>query len=215
MTKDQLTVAWQQVAPGLRRNVAWLWLQQLGLAQHSGSQVLFDSSLRPFVADALPEQRGLSQAELDERLALQRKRAEDAEDYILELERQRLIAAGCPHYAIGVRRISGERVDAGYDIRSFEMTGAPRYIEVKSSAGPRLYFFLSRNEYRFARRHRASYWLAWLGWAARLPAGPCEVAWFPDPMRTILARESPWQVTSAHYCVQRTADDTPFQFIPR
>jgi hypothetical protein len=214
ISHGQLVVPWRQVPPDLRPNIAWLWLQQLGLAQHDGPQVLVDRSLRPFVADFIWLRHGLSQTELDECHALQRERAAAAENYAVEFERQRLVAAGCPHYAIGVRRVSVEKVDAGYDIRSFETTGAPRFIEVKSSAGPRAFFFLSRNEYRFARRRGTSCWLAWVGWAARLPAGPCEVAWFRDPVKTVMAMKSPWRVTYSQLRVRRVSDDTTFQAVP-
>jgi hypothetical protein len=214
ISEGQLTVPWPQIPPVLRRNIAWLWLQQLGLAQHAGPYVVLNPILFPYVADSMPTKRSLSQGELEERLAAQKRRAAIAEEHIVELERQRLIAAGCPHYAVGVRRVSLEKVDAGYDIRSFETTGGPRFIEVKSSAGPRAFFFLSRNEYQFARRHGTSYWLAWVGWAARLPAGPCEVAWFQNPAKTMKAEGSPWRVTIAQLCVERIGDDTLFQYAP-
>ena len=38
-----------------------------------------------------------------------------------------------------------------FDILSFEVNGTPRHIEVKSSAGPRLFFVLTQNEYETAR----------------------------------------------------------------
>ncbi len=214
VSQGQLMVPWRQIPSAERANVAWLWLQQLGLARHSGSQVIIDPSLLPYVADSLPTDRTLSQAELEERLATQQERAGLAEEYVVESERQRLIACGCPHYAVGVRRVSIDNVGAGYDIRSFETTGDSRYIEVKSSAGPRNFFILSRNEYRFARRHKRSYWIAWVGWAVRLPEGPCEVAWFRDVVAILKNPASPWRVTPAQLCVQRIGDDTGFQTEP-
>ncbi len=214
ISEGQLTVPWLQVPSVFRPNIAWLWLQQLGLAQHAGPHIVLNPILLPYVADSLPIKRSLSQAEIEQRLAAQKGRAVIAEEHIVELERQRLIAAGCPHYAVGVRRVSLEKVDAGYDIRSFEITGAARFIEVKSSAGPRTFFFLSRNEYRFARRHGTSYWLAWVGWAARLPDGPCEVAWFRNPAETMKADGSPWRVIAAQLRVSRMGDDTLFQCAP-
>jgi hypothetical protein len=214
ISEGQLTIPWLHVPTVVRPNIAWLWLQQLGLAQHAGSDLILNPILLPYVADSLPTLRSLSQAELEERLAAQKARAAIAEEHIMELEQQRLIMAGCPHYAVGVRRVSLERVDAGYDIRSFETTGAPRFIEVKSSAGPRAFFFLSRNEYRSARRYALSYWIAWVGWAVRLPEGPCDVAWFPNPAESMKKDPSIWRVTSAQLCVERMGDDTLFQRAP-
>ncbi len=214
VSEGQLTVPWRHITSALRANIAWLWLQQLGLAHHSGAHVVLDSVMLPFVVDSLPTDRTFSQAELEERLATQQVRAALAEEHVLEIERQRLIACGCPHYAVGVRRVSLENVHAGYDIGSFEVTGASRYIEVKSSAGPRGFFFLSRNEFRCARRSGASYWIAWVGWAARLPNGPCEVAWFRNPAAIMKSDESAWRVTAAQLFVERVADDTTYQTRP-
>ncbi len=214
ISKAQLTIPWRQVPPPLRANIAWLWLQQLGLAWHDGAEVVLAADLLPYAIDSLPTHQTLSQAELEERLAAQKARAVLAEEYVMETERQRLIACGCPHYAIGVRRVSIENVDAGYDIRSFEITGAPRLIEVKSSSGPRSFFFISRNEYRFARRRTTSYWIAWVGWAARLPVGPCEIAWFRHPVEIMKANGSPWRVIATQLCVERTGNDTLFQSTP-
>jgi Domain of unknown function (DUF3883) len=214
VSQGQLTFPWRQIPATLRANMAWIWLQQLGLAWHEGANVVLDAILIPYATDSLPTHRTLSQAELEERLAAQKARAALAEEFVMETERQRLIACGCPHYAVGVRRVSIENVDAGYDIRSFEMTGAPRLIEVKSSAGPRNFFFISRNEYRSARRRGASYWIAWVGWAARLPDAPCEIAWFRNPAKIMKAESSPWRVTATQVCVQRIGDDAAFQTVP-
>ena len=77
----------------------------------------------------------MSQTELEERLRLQRDRAALAEEYVLNLERERLRAAGKGELADEATRVSIDDVMAGFDIRSFEVTGPPRHIEVKSSAG--------------------------------------------------------------------------------
>jgi hypothetical protein len=214
LSEGHLAVEWRQLRSDMRSNVAWLWLQQLGLARHLGSELLIDAALRPYAADSLPRGRMLTQAELDVRLAAQQARGALAEEYIVERERRRLVACGCPHYAVGVRRVSVDNVEAGYDIRSFETNGDARYIEVKSSAGPRSFFILSINEYRCARRHGASYWIAWVGWAVRLPDGDCDNAWFRDPAAIIKNPGSSWTVTPAQLCVQRTGDDSSFQTKP-
>jgi hypothetical protein len=144
--------------------------------RHDGAEVEFDPALLPYVADTPPARRPVSQAELDERMELQRTRSALAEDHVVDLEKRRLHAAGAGHLAKEVVRISTEDVTAGYDILSFDRSGARRFIEVKSSAGPRSFFVLTRNEYDTARLKRGAYWLAWVGFAAKLPEGPCEVA---------------------------------------
>jgi hypothetical protein len=81
-----------------------------------------------------------------------------AEEYILQYERNRLI-----HHPMGenIRRISNVDVSAGYDIVSFENQDSKvldRFIEVKSfSRYPEFYW--SRNEVRSAELKRNNYYL--------------------------------------------------------
>lgn len=62
--------------------------------------------------------------------------------------------------AQGVRWVAAEEGDgAGYDILSFDLSGAERLIEVKTTNGPaRTPFFLSRNE-RALSEERPGDWL--------------------------------------------------------
>lgn len=213
LNQHKLVVPWREVPRQEQGNAAWLWLQQLGLAEHTDTTMVFDPLLLPYVADTPPAKRTVSQAELHERLAAQRARAALAEEHVLELERQRLKAGGADDYVDAVVRVSVEDACAGFDIRSFEVTGAVRFIEVKSSAGPRQFFFLTLNEYDTACDKQASYWIAWVGWAANLPEGPCEVAWFQNPGALLEIDNSPWEVTSSDLCVRRVAEDSGFQFM--
>src|SRR5204863_9063094 len=135
----------------------------------------------PYLTDGPSSGHPMSQAQLDERIRLQRWRAVLAEEYILRSEQERLIAAGCEDLAEGVFRISEDDVTAGFDILSFDVSGKRRKVEVKSSAGPREWFMLSANEYRIACEEGNDYWIAWVGWSARLPNGPCDIQWFQDP----------------------------------
>ncbi len=211
----ELALPWAAVPRQDRGDPGWLWLQQLGLMTHAGACVTFDPVLRPFVLDTSPAKRRVSQAELDERLRLQRERADLAEEYVLGLERERLRVAGMGKLAGEVLRVSVDDVMAGFDMLSFERTGATRYVEVKSSAGPRLFFVLSRNEYEKAREERRSYWLAWVGGASNLPGGPCEVAWFQDPAAILDGRHPGWQVSDGDLVVRRDGDDSGFQGDPQ
>ena len=60
-----------------------------------------------------------------------------------------------------VERVSATRGDGlGYDILSFETSGADRLIEVKTTAyGQETPFFVSRNELAFSREQGTSYHL--------------------------------------------------------
>ena len=211
MRDDAGTVEWEHVPIPEQRNPGWIWLQHLQLARHLGETLLVDEALFPFTTDTFtPPHRPLTQAELDQRLAAQRERSRLAEEMIVAMEQTRLREAGLPDLADGVARISDDDVTAGYDVLSFETTGDRRYIEVKSSAGPRAWFIWSRNEYEVARELEHSYWIAWVGWAARLPGGLCDVAWFPNPTAILDAEDSPWQSIEYDFHIAKVRDDSEF-----
>ena len=77
----------------------------------------------------------------------------------LRHERNRLVAAGRAELAeqiIHVALVEGD--SAGYDIRSFEIDGADRHIEVKTTSGPASNaFYITPNEISFGDRHPESY----------------------------------------------------------
>ena len=70
------------------------------------------------------------------------------EERIVEFERRMLITLDRPDLARKVRWISEEEGDgAGYDIRSYDPSGAERLIEVKTTRGGNMTpFYLTRNE---------------------------------------------------------------------
>jgi len=215
LTAAQPAVAWSSIPAISQKNPAWIWLQQLGLGEHQEGDFVADAMFIPFLLDVDVSKKHVSQAELDKRLQLRRMRSELAEDYVVALECERLRQAGVGFYAEGVVRVSLDDVSAGYDIRSFEIDGRPRHIEVKSSAGRREQFFISRNEIALARAERDRYWLVWLGWASRLPRGPCEVAWFRDPVEILDASpSSPWMLEEVSTLVTRVGSDEADQSRP-
>jgi hypothetical protein len=70
------------------------------------------------------------------------------EEFVLDLERRRLMEADRPDLARRIRWVAAEDGDgAGYDVLSFEPTGRERLLEVKTTNGSaHTPFFLSRNE---------------------------------------------------------------------
>ncbi len=89
---------------------------------------------------------GLTQDQLDERLAGQRRIGDRAQAIVLDAERHRL-AKNNPRLAERVRDVSDD-LTLGYDIQSFTHDGQLKPIEVKAVAkwGADLRFFLSENE---------------------------------------------------------------------
>jgi len=87
-----------------------------------------------------------------ERDARNRALGKQGEELVLEHERARLLAGGRSDLERQLEWTSEVRGDgAGYDIRSFELDGKERLIEVKTTNGSALTpFFLSENERAFS-----------------------------------------------------------------
>lgn len=86
---------------------------------------------------------------------------EAGEQFVLNFERARLIHAGKDALAEHIEQVSATvGPSAGFDIRSFETSGADRFIEVKTTKyGKNTPFFVSPNELRFSRDNAARYFL--------------------------------------------------------
>jgi hypothetical protein len=83
------------------------------------------------------------------------------EERVFHHERARLIAADRPDLARRIEWTSQERGDgAGYDIKSFDPSGAERLIEVKATrGGPTTPFWLTRTEREVSLEHPAAWCL--------------------------------------------------------
>jgi hypothetical protein len=81
------------------------------------------------------------------------------EKLVLNHERQRLIEGGRADLADRVIHVSVVEGDsAGYDIKSFNLGGTERHIEVKTTSGPASNaFYITPNEIAFADTHPDSY----------------------------------------------------------
>jgi hypothetical protein len=81
------------------------------------------------------------------------------EEQVFHHERARLIAADRPDLASRIEWTSQERGDgAGYDIKSFDPTGAERLIEVKATrGGPTTPFYLTRTEREVSLEHPSAW----------------------------------------------------------
>lgn len=83
------------------------------------------------------------------------------EVWVLEHERERLTRSGKANLAERIEHVSVTQGDgAGYDIRSYEIAGNDRLIEVKTTSNPKeTPFFVTRNELRVSQDRGASYHL--------------------------------------------------------
>lgn len=96
-----------------------------------------------------------------EREARNRSLGAAGEQFVLNYERARLIHAGRESLAARIEHTSRVRGDhEGYDILSFDATGAERLIEVKTTKhGAETPFFVTRNEVSVSERHASLYHL--------------------------------------------------------
>ena len=96
-----------------------------------------------------------------QREALNRSLGLAGEAFALQFERWRLAELGAGQLADQVVHASLDEGDGlGYDIRSFEHDGRPRFIEVKTTSfGERTPFFVTANEVRFAREQAPQFHL--------------------------------------------------------
>lgn len=94
-----------------------------------------------------------------EREARNRSLGNAGELFAINYERARLIHAGREAFAAKIEHTAKVRGDhEGYDILSFEESGAERLIEVKTTKhGVEMPFFATRNEVAVSERHAASY----------------------------------------------------------
>lgn len=96
-----------------------------------------------------------------EREARNRSLGEAGEEFVLNYERARLIHAGYETLAGAIEHTSRIRGDgAGFDILSFETSGRPRLIEVKTTKyGQETPFFVTQNEVKVSESEAPGYHL--------------------------------------------------------
>lgn len=96
-----------------------------------------------------------------EREARNRSLGAAGESFVLNFERARLAHGRREDLAEAIEHTSEEMGDhAGYDIRSFETSGHPRLIEVKTTGfGAQTPFFVSRNQVKTSREEGPRYHL--------------------------------------------------------
>ena len=93
--------------------------------------------------------------------ALNRSLGDAGEALVMEFERARLLRKGKDHLARSVEQVSKTVGDhAGFDIRSYEVSGRDRFIEVKTTRyGKQTPFYISAGEVRFSEANAHAYHL--------------------------------------------------------
>lgn len=93
------------------------------------------------------------------REAANQRLGRSGEEFVLNFEKARLIAAGADSLADRIEHVSVERGDGlGYDIRSFEPDGMDRFIEVKTTRFSRYTpFYVTPRELEFSHQEANRY----------------------------------------------------------
>lgn len=83
------------------------------------------------------------------------------EELVMRYEKHALLSAGKPELANKIVHVAVDEGDGvGYDIRSYTPEGEVKYIEVKTTLGPKnARFFLTRNEYNFCQNNNGNYYI--------------------------------------------------------
>lgn len=164
---------------------------ELGLLERrdDGWQVRADYTRT--VAEFLEEGEGWSEESFREYLKEKEEVGKLGENLIKAFEVRRLMTLGHAVEARCVRSISNLRVNAGYDIESFDSASTAmaydRFIEVKGARGRQMRFFWSDNEMKVARKLGKRYWIYFQG-AIDVAKGRArdEPVLINDPVNTII-----------------------------
>lgn len=162
-----------------------IFLQQLGALEYRDEMFFVRKEFEEILPFDLIRVAKLDEETLWKRLEAQRLRAKAAEEFVLGFERLRLLKLGRNDLAELVVRISAVDVSAGYDIKSFESDGYPRYIEVKSSSGIKVRFEWSLLERAMATEATRRYWIYFVAAAHTLPNLTEPIVQIQDPISEI------------------------------
>jgi hypothetical protein len=138
-------------------------LQQTKIAKYKEGYIVIEKQDKDWLTNELLNEAKISQENLLNLLEQKKKHGIIAEEFVLHLEKERLMNSGRPDLARSVRRISENNIAAGYDILSFdghESNLLPgRFIEVKGTTSNQVLFYISKNELDMAKRMRNRYWI--------------------------------------------------------
>lgn len=103
--------------------------------------------------------KDLSPKELEKIRVKCQEVGDGGEAFVYRSEQRRLHKAGRGDLAAKIDWVSQKAVGRGYDIKSFNSDGTPRYIEVKATIGSGRTFFMSGHEWKVAWKFRKMYWI--------------------------------------------------------
>jgi hypothetical protein len=163
------TFRWSEVDDAPLDAEPWLpdHLRQLNLLTAEAGNLVVNIEFSRTVAAFLEEGKGWSEEAFREYLREKQEVGDVAEELVVAFETARLEQLACSVEAKCVRRISRLRVNAGYDIESYDANSVnmnyDRFVEVKGARGSTLRFFWTENEMQVARKLGERYWIYFQG----------------------------------------------------
>jgi hypothetical protein len=142
-------------------------LYQLDVLDRSDNGYLVNKNYVETIATFLSEPKGWTEKQLEEWLKEKKEIGNFAEEKIKEFEELRLKSLDNIVESHTVRFVGKLKVDAGYDIESFNGKSRnmnyDRFIEVKGSKGSNLRFIWSAKEIEVAKKLQDKYWIYFQG----------------------------------------------------
>jgi hypothetical protein len=162
-------IIWSSLDSEPMEEEEWLadHLIQLGVVLQNGDTLFVTDEYKATFLQLNDEGGDYTEEQLKQSLQEKLLLAEIAEMYVFRYEQERLRKMGHAAEAACVRLISKIRVNAGYDINSYNGASkalAPdRFIEVKGSGQRSVRFIWSPNEMKKAALLKDSYWIYFVG----------------------------------------------------
>lgn len=163
------TFVWSEFDNTPLGNLYWVaeHLFQLGILKRNNNGYEVKSTYVETIATFLIEPKGWTEEEFDEWRKEKKEVGDFAESVIKKYEEKRLKNLGYVVESHSVRPVGKLKVNAGYDIESFDgksdSINYDRFIEVKGSKDSKLRFIWSANEMEVAKKLGEKYWIYFQG----------------------------------------------------
>jgi hypothetical protein len=139
------------------------FFKYLGILYEKEFIIQVERKYSELVYQLTADSKAITEQQLEKILMENRKLGAQAENAVVEFEKQRLLKLGKNAQAALVKRISTMNAAAGYDIESFDGTTDDifpnRFIEVKATTGSEIRFYWSSNEKAVAKKKKVNYWI--------------------------------------------------------
>jgi hypothetical protein len=162
-------LTWSAVDSEPLGDLQWLrnHLVQLGVCEQAQHLIIVAPEYNDFLISFRDQGGDFTEPQFRESLKEKKLLGDIAEKFVEGWERKRLKARGYTLEAICVNWISKKRVNAGYDIESYngrsKLLAHDRFIEVKGSGKASVRFVWTPKEMKKAKELRRQYWVYFVG----------------------------------------------------